>query len=395
MPSRAALISGRFGISNGVVTHGADGQTLASPRSSRRWDGNRAAYRTLPELLFDDRIETAAVSSFPRHPAPWFSQDWETFRHPREPEGDGEYFQTVRAEAVAERVLETLDELDDDGLLYAQFWDPHTPYNRDSERVERFDDGRAPPYPTADQIADQQGDDSWRAAGTEGIGNRDDLRRVIAQYDAEINYVDEVLGRVFDTLRNQGRYEESLVIVTADHGEEFGEHGLYREHWNVHDATQRVPLLVKPPADATVDTGERDALVENVDIAPTVVDYFGCETPSGWQGTSLRPLVEDDRAERRDYIVFDHGLYTAQRAVRTDRWKYVKTYNDGIWSLPDEQLFEMPEDPYEQTDVADAHPDVVTDLRERMTVWAEAHAGPLEDPLKAVARRGPAGLRWT
>jgi len=114
--------------------------------------------------------------------------------------------------------------------------------------------------------------------------------------------------------------------------------------------------------------------------------------PDAWQGASLRPIVEED-ADGRDAIVVDHGLYTAQRAVRTDRWKYVRTYDPGMWGgvVADRQLFEMDADPWEQTDVSDDHPDVVDDLDGRMTAWAEAHSGDQEDALKRVAREGPAG----
>jgi arylsulfatase A-like enzyme len=269
-----------------------------------------------------------------------------------------------------------------------------TPYNRSPAEVDAFDNGHVPPYPTSEQIDDHQERDTWRAAETEGVEDREDLARLLARYDAEINYVDSQLGRLVDWLRRAGLYEESLIVVTADHGEEFGEHGLYREHWSTHDGTQRVPLLVKPPADEPVEPGRREHLVTNVDMAPTLADYAGLDAPAQWQGRSLRPVVEDGDAPGRDHIVFDHGLYTAQRAVRTHRWKFIRTYNDGVWDLSDRQLFDMHEDPWEQENVAGDHPDVVADLETEMLRWAETHVGRAEDELRALAREGPAGLDW-
>lgn len=394
MPSRAAALTGRYGINNGVVTHGARGRTLNDPSMWDDWSGDRSDWWTLPEVCFHERMPTGAVSSFPRHPSPWFYHLWHEFYQPQEPPDDGEHFQTPRAETVADLAAAFVDDhADDEFFLYTQFWDPHTPYNRSSEAVETFRDGDLPPYPTDEQIADHQVD-SWRSAAAEGIDDRNDLADVLARYDAEINYADAHVGRLLDDLRDNDIYDDTLIIVTADHGEEFGEHGLYREHWSTYDGTQRVPLLIKPPADMPVDPGRRDHLVTNVDVAPTIASYLGIEQPSQWQGRSLRPVVEDANARSRERVVTEHGLYTAQRAVRTDRWKLVRTYHPGLWDVPDVELFDVEADPWEQTDVAGDYPDVVDGLMETMAVWVEERVGREEDALHAVAREGPAGLNW-
>jgi arylsulfatase A-like enzyme len=387
MPSRAAFSSGRYGVATGVETHGELGRRL-----ERDWGD--PAERSVPELFFDARVRTAAVSSFPRHPSPWFYHLWHEFYQPQEPDADGEYFQTPRAETVADLALDFVrDNAGEPFFLYAQFWDPHAPYNRSEAEIEPFRDGPLPPHPTAEQIEAHQSWDAWRSASQLGIADRGDLADLLAHYDAEINYADRHVGRLLDGLREAGIYEDALIVLTADHGEEFGEHGLYREHWSTHDGTQRIPLLVKPPADCPVETGGRDHLVTNVDLGPTLADYAGLDAPEGWHGESLRPVLEDEDAGWRDRIVVDHGLYTAQRAVRTDRWKFVRTYHPGMWEgiLPERALYDLSADPWEQTDVAAEHPDVVADLEAEMVAWAERHRGTGEDGLLRVAREGPSG----
>jgi arylsulfatase A-like enzyme len=185
------------------------------------------------------------------------------------------------------------------------------------------------------------------------------------------------------------------VVVTGDHGEEFGEDGRYGEHWSTHDGTQRVPLLVKPPADADVERGRRSQLVTNVDMAPTIADYAGFEAPERWQGRSLWPVLEASDADWRDAIFFDHGLYTAQRALRTDRWKLIETSHPGMWDgvLPETQLYDMEEDPWEQTNLAADRPEVVSRLRDRLTERVEEYQSEYGDTLNAVAERGPTGYR--
>jgi len=394
MPSRAALTTGRYGIHNGVTTHGTEGQTLYDV------DGDAP---TLPELFFEERTTAAAVSSFPRHPAPWFYHLWHEFHHPQELPGEG--FQSPRGEEVTRLATGVLDRHPEGDLFqYTQYWDPHGPYRRSDEDVERFRDFPAPPYPTAKQIEEHlQWGDLWRSASTPGVGDealqyveadsiqsRAVLDELVSHYDAEIRYADRWVGELLDDLRERGLYEETLVVVTADHGEEFGEHGVYREHWSTHDGTQRVPMLVKPPANVDYEAGPRDHLVTNVDMAPTIADYAELDVPDAWQGRSLRPVLEDPDADWRDRIVVDHGLYTAQRAVRTDRYKFIRTFNPGPYGhvTPDRQLFDMQEDPWEQTDISGERPELVEELEGEMTRWAEAHRGDHEDSLRRTARVG-------
>ncbi|RJT07889.1 sulfatase [Halococcus sp. IIIV-5B] len=405
LPSRAALISGRHGISNGVETHGPRGQQIDFPANwpSNQWAGSwmseletPEAWYTLPELLFQHRIKTGGVSSFPRHTAPWFHRQWHDFRYPQEPEEPDEKFQTVRGENVTDLAIDLVDRYqEDEFFVYAQYWDPHGPYKRSDDEIEEFRGECTHPYPTEEQLADHVTWDKWRSASEMGIENRADLAELVAAYDAEIRYADRHVGRLLDHLRDNGLYDDSLIILTADHGEEFGEHGLYREHWSTHDGTQRVPLLLKPPSSVSTESGERSQLVTNVDIAATVADYTEISRPEKWQGSSLRPIVEDEAQSGREYLVFDHGLYTAQRAVRTGQWKYIRTYHSGMWeeTTPEEQLFDMESDPWEQDNVVEDHPEVGNDLSDQLEAWTERYVGDA-DPLKEICDPGPAGYLW-
>jgi arylsulfatase A-like enzyme len=406
MPSRAGLLSGRYGIANGVETHGRQSQRMNRPEHRGDWAGSwtenesERPWWTLPELFFQNRVPTLAVSSFPRHPAPWFYHVWHEFRQPQEPAEEmttkwGHVsFQTPRAETVTDLAIDALDGRDAaEWFLYAQYWDPHAPYNRSDEEIERFRDVDMPPHPTEDQVTAHQEWDTLRGAAQEGIDSRAALGELLSTYDAEIRYTDRHVGRLLDHLRRTGQYENTLVLLSGDHGEEFGEHGLYREHWSTHDGTQRVPMVIKPPGDTPVEPGFRDHLVTNVDFAPTIADYADLDPPERWQGRSLRSVIESPDADGRDAVVVDHGLYTAQRAVRTDRWKLIRTYHPGMWGgvLPNYQLYDMRADPWEQDDVAAAFPETVDRLEETMLRWADRHRGQGADTLQLVAKDGPSG----
>jgi arylsulfatase A-like enzyme len=128
-------------------------------------------------------------------------------------------------------------------------------------------------------------------------------------------------------------------------------------------------------------------------MAPTIADYAGFEAPAQWQGRSLWPVLEADDAAWRDAIFFDHGLYTAQRALRTERWKLIQTSHAGMWDgvVPETQLYDMDADPWEQTNLAEDRPKVVSRLDDRLQALVEDHRGEHPDTLDSVAERGPAG----
>ena len=398
MPSRASLLYGRFPVHHHVETHGTLGQTINHPYSwsfsvKKDWSGDLSEWWSLPEALFRNQVETCAVSSASRYPAPWMFNFWNRYVQPEEPDEDVTTFASVEAEEVTDHGLEFLENSDDEFMLYLQFWDPHMPMQRPEEEVEKFEEMDIPEYPTEDQIEKHVDWETKNSASEKNIQDREDLRDLYAEYRAEINYVDEQVGRIIEYLKDEGIYEDSLIILTADHGEEFGEHGVYQEHWSTNEAVQNVPLLVKTPGS---EESERfDDLVSNVDLASTVADFHGLEEPEQWQGRSLKPLIEEENFDWREFLVMDHGLHTAQKAIREDKWKMIQTLHPGDWGrkLQEMQLYDVEEDPMEQENLALEKPKLVEKLKTKMDLWREQrmHRG---DPLKNVAERGPAGYRY-
>lgn len=109
-----------------------------------------------------------------------------------------------------------------------------------------------------------------------------------ARYAGEVHYVDEQLGRLFQLLRDSGRYNNALVVVTADHGEELGEHGVFWHGTTLSEAAVHVPLLVKLPGN--LHGGVRVPWqVRQIDVAPTLADAGGAVPPAEWQGLELFP----------------------------------------------------------------------------------------------------------
>lgn len=187
---------------------------------------------------------------------------------------------------------------------------------------------------------------------------RDRLRMLMA--------VDESLGRILQTLENLGTLDETVVVVTSDHGYFYGEHGLSDERRLAYEETIRIPLLVRfPPRVAPGSVIEPMALT--IDLAPTFLELGGVE-PGPVDGTSLVPLLTGKPAEwRRSFLieyqsdtVFPRIVNMGYRAVRTERYKYIR-----YLELPGmEELYDLETDPYEMQNLI-ASPDY-EDVREEM-----------------------------
>jgi arylsulfatase A-like enzyme len=157
------------------------------------------------------------------------------------------------------------------------------------------------------------------------------------------------VGRVLDYLERSGLAGNTLVIYTSDQGFYLGEHGWYDKRF-MYEESHAMPLLVRYPA--AVPSGRvSDALVLNLDFAPTLLDYAGAAVPEEMQGRSLRALFEGPppadwrTAVYYHYYEFPHGWHDvrAHYGVRTDRYKLIRFYGDmQLW-----ELYDLATDPHE------------------------------------------------
>ncbi len=171
-----------------------------------------------------------------------------------------------------------------------------------------------------------------------------------ADYDGQLRLVDDQIGRLLARLKSTGVYDRSLILVTADHGDGFMEHGFISHSTTPYDELVRVPLIVKLPGqrDAGRVVGEQ---VRLVDVVPTVLDLVGGRVPAHVAGCSLRPLIEGDGGERPPACatavieIAEPGVTEPTVAVRTEGWKYIHR-GDGR-----EELYDLRSDPGEHHDL--------------------------------------------
>ena len=169
-------------------------------------------------------------------------------------------------------------------------------------------------------------------------------RRVSDPYDNEVAFTDAVLGRFFTRLRKAGALDDTLTIVTGDHGEGRGEHGEVTHTLFAYDTTLRVPLILAGPG---IPSAVRDVPVSHVDVLPTVLDLLGQELTSSVDGRSLRVELDVDRAVPPVYFEALTANLTRNWAPLTgiiaDGWKFI--------DLPIPELYDLAADPGETTNL--------------------------------------------
>jgi arylsulfatase A-like enzyme len=268
-----------------------------------------------------------------------FKQGWRTYRN---------YIREGRpniAQYVAADVLDWLDERPKDKpfFLYVHTIDPHEPYKPPANFLRAYD---AQPYsgPVDFKV---NGDILERIKLGRIKPNDRDKERLEALYDAEISYHDVHFAAMMQGLEKRGLAEDTLVIVTADHGEEFWDHGSIGHGHSVYDELLHVPLIVRLPG--VTDAGMRvpDA-VGLVDVMPTILDALGQPIPSELVGRSFLPMLQgrSDKAPRAAVS----GFFRAWRTLGVGRYKLIQHGTERA------TLYDVHADPGEKTDLAAERP---------------------------------------
>jgi arylsulfatase A-like enzyme len=215
-------------------------------------------------------------------------------------------------------------------FLWLHYWDPHRPYAPPQKYV--YHDGRD--VFLGKDVYVKKYNQKFRENNSEKEKGEDIYQETLKMqdaYDGEIEHVDEEFGRVVKLLKELGLQKKTIIIVTSDHGELFGEH---RENWfrpkafdepafehygTLYDEEIRTPLIIYNPQ-KEVNNKHITALTQEIDIAPTILDMLGLKIPTMIEGKSLLPLIKGEAEKVNDYI-FSILKFVRDEASMGGRWK--------------------------------------------------------------------------
>ena len=316
-------------------------------------------YTTLAETLAGAGWQTVGVVSGPylrrRHN---LHQGFEIWHDDLASPIDGVAHDDVTNPRMVERIGQALDARDPERplFLFAYFWDSH------------FDFLPPPPYdtlfvPEGAEAFDARGFDANAAIHPYMEPAR--LAWLRSQYAGDVRWTDAALGEVLDALRARQLFDDALVIVTADHGEEFFDHGAKGHKKNLYAETVRVPLVVKYPGQRE---GARDPrLASLIDVVPTVLEVAGVASAAPIEGASLRAAPDEDRAIHFELA----ATWYAAGGAREQRWSAVRdathklVWSEGGGAPGRTELYAIGSDPDEEVDVAGRERERVAELRAR------------------------------
>lgn len=296
---------------------------------------------------------------------------------------------------LADEAVKTLGELADakePWFFAVGFFKPHLPFAAPKRWFDVHDPQKTPALAPA-AAAKPSWPSTWHGSGefrnNYGHEGRDPAmdaeyaRQLRHAYAASVSYVDAQAGRVLDALHTLGLAENTIVVVWGDHGFLLGEHAIWGKHC-LYEQALRSPLLIRAPG--LREPGARSAaLVETVDIFPTLADLCGLPAPGSLDGRSLRAWLDHPATPTAKPA---RGFWNnGQRTVRTDRWRMIAA-RGAASGAPQIELFDYATDPDETRNHASARPDVVRELQAQLAQLPEIPLPAPKTPKKAKITRG-------
>ncbi len=287
--------------------------------------------------------------------------------------GPDESGRSPKAENLNKTTLPELNRLIDQSdekpfFLFLRHMDPHSPYlpptpyerafyhgdecdpsNKSMEPVMTF-------KPFCDYFA------SWLPPG---ITDKD---YVIAQYDGAIAYMDACIQTLFNALETRGVLDETIVIINGDHGETLYDHECWFDHHGLYDVTLHVPLIIRYPG--RVPAGKRVAgYNQHKDLVPTLLELADIDTDIAFDGESLTSLISGEITSFESEIYITECTWMRKHGWRTPEWKLIVALEPDFHFKPPVELYNLIQDPDENNNLAETHPDIVNVLETRMKDW--------------------------
>ena len=331
-----------------------------------------AAFRPLPEsaltlaeVLAKDGYRTLAVIARGQlNQRLGIGQGFEVLHFRPERGRRGAFDRSVRM------ALELLDRPDPrPSFLFLHTYEVHHPYTPDPQVLERLDPGYTGALGARIKVATLKEINR----GARAI-DAADARRIERAYDAEIVSMDAGFATLIEGLRVRRPERKTVVVLTSDHGEEFGEHGQMGWHSHtLYDELLRVPLVVRLPGGEAAG-GEVTRPVRTIDIAPTLLELAGVAAPPSFDGESLLPLVRGEaRRERPAIAVLDDGKPWREGSLAL-RW--------NGWKLYDRRLFDLGADPVELVDRAPQQRERALELERMLRAALERRSAADSEPVE-------------
>ncbi|WP_130860619.1 sulfatase [Gracilibacillus phocaeensis] len=324
--------------------------------------------KTLAEVLNDEGYNTTCIGFTDNPSARGFQQylDYEAWQ----PDETGRCPKAENLNAVAIPELKRLHQEDQPFFLFMRHMDPHSPYLPPRPFERMFYDGneKDPNEHSMEAVYQfKPHADFFKSWIPEGVT---DQRYVTAQYEGAVAYMDACIQNIFATIEELGIEEETLVIITSDHGETLYEHDCYFDHHGTYDNCLVVPLILKFPG--KLPSGKKVTDVTLIkDIMPTILDLLDIDVSLPMDGQCLLPLINGGAYEKISEFYITECTWMRKHGWRTAEWKLIEALEPDFHFKPATELYNLVQDPGENHNLAEQEPEMVELLRRRMNAYIQ------------------------
>ncbi len=371
--SLTTIFSGKYPMSHGILSHGQ----RVRRKDIRRL--NELDIRFLPEILKSQGYTTLAVDFLGK----WHKRGYDYYSEMlREANPVSFPFKKIdtslnllsrcyanfkKSTMIDEAQLVTAQakllikrNRDKKFFLFIHYWDTHGPY--------------APPVRFYRKVISESTDNGILALLSRlrrGRHSRRVLKQKITRYLASIAYIDHEIGLIINALKNYGIQDQTLIVLTSDHGESLIEHGIYFGHHGLYDETIHVPLVLKYP---TFPKKRVKGFIQHSDLVPTTLDFLGMEYDD-FDGKSALPLIYGKTSQLHSAVYAEEAYYERKRAIRTRDYKYIyalskkgaicqacRCIHGGI-----KELYDLNKDPKETHNIIEEKAELASRLEEKLS----------------------------
>ncbi|HZO89512.1 MAG TPA: sulfatase [Chthonomonadaceae bacterium] len=381
-PAHTTMYTGQHPLTHNIVCHGGQADLERS-------------VPVLPELLQSAGYTTAAVDNL-YDLKPWLARGYEFYINPS---CRHKLRLLVSCEEINARAIPWLKaHAREKFFLFLHYWEPHTPYLPPERYRTFYPPDRDPFAPEHTTFAPIKRQPFWGMFGDtwfNKLGPVTDAEYIASLYDAEIRHVDDGVAELLDALEATGLAEDTLVVLTGDHGESLYHHDIYFDHHGLYEDTIHVPLLFRNPKKISAGT-VLTPMVQHLDLAPTLLDAVGAAVPPSMEGRSLWPLLTG-QAEKGgwDQVVCCECTWQAKWALRTETSKFILAREPDFHNTPPRELYDLAADPEETRNLAVERWEQAAEMEAELEAWIAAglaRTGRTEDPLRAQGIT--LGKRW-
>ncbi len=274
------------------------------------------------------------------------------------------------ADRITDLAISILEEVKDERFfLFIHYFDPHFPY----EPPAPYDTIQVTPGVDVESM-------SWkemkRFAHVRNPVPQAELNRIVGLYDGEIAFTDVMIGRLIEYLKTSGIYDNTIIALTSDHGEEFKDHGSMGHTRTLYDEVIRVPLLIRDPGSQARGVVVEEQ-VRSMDIAPTLLGAVGVGIPVDFQGFDLSDFWSDPGTVSPLIAFSETSRHAILRSIRTDDKKYIQNIRQSFYhAIPNventHELYNLGEDGKELQDRKNEREPLLITIRNRLFEWVRS-----------------------